>query len=105
MAPRFPEDAILAGFSWSEKRHARHPHIIGLQEVTAGSVAGRVQVLKAEGFHHVKATVTDTSDVRRGAHASGVLIASRYPPNEHARVSFPVPSWEEKFLSVLVKPR
>jgi hypothetical protein len=23
MAPRFPEDAILAGFSWSEERHAR----------------------------------------------------------------------------------
>ncbi|MGZ4810260.1 MAG: hypothetical protein ACXV7D_13125 [Thermoanaerobaculia bacterium] len=23
MGPRFPEDAILAGFTWSEERHAR----------------------------------------------------------------------------------
>ncbi len=81
----------------------RRPDIIGLQEVTAGSVAGWVQALNAEGFDHVRATPTEASAVRRGAYASGVLIASRYPLNEHTRVSFPVPSWEEKVLSLLVE--
>ena len=81
----------------------RRPDIIGLQEVTAGSVSSWAQALNAEGFDHVRATVTEASAVRRGAHASGVLIASRYPLNEQTRVAFPVPSWEEKVLSLLVE--
>jgi exonuclease III len=78
----------------------RRPDIIALQEVRARSVAGWVQAFKAEGFHHVRAT--GASEVGRGAHASGVLSASRHSLNEHACVSFPVPSWEEQVLSLLV---
>ena len=58
---------------------ARRPDIIGLQEVTAHSVAGWVQALTAAGFHHVRATVTESSDVRRGPHASGDAHREPYP--------------------------
>jgi len=43
--------------------------------------------------------------VRQGPHAYGVLIASRYPLGDHAGESFPVPSWSEKVLSVLIETR
>jgi exonuclease III len=109
-----PYSATVKVISWNVNRRRqpahqmrvlaeRRPGIIALQEMTARSVADWVQALKAEGFHHVRATMLDASQVGRGAHASGVLIASRYPLNEHARVSFSVPSWEEQVLSRLVE--
>jgi exodeoxyribonuclease-3 len=81
----------------------RRPHIIALQEVTGRTVGGWIEALRAEGFAYVRATVADSSKVPDGPHASGVLIASRYPFGNRARVSFEVPSWREKVLSLLVE--
>jgi exodeoxyribonuclease III len=80
----------------------RGPDIVALQEVTAGSVASWVKAFEPEGLH-VRSTVAVSSVARRGPHAYGVLIASRYPPGDSVRVSFDVPRWEEKVLSQLVE--
>ena len=81
---------------------ARRPDIVALQEVTARSVAAWSDALRAGGLHHVRATVAGTSEVRRGPHAYGVLIASRYALDDRSSVSFLVPSWGEKVLSLLI---
>ncbi|HMF93228.1 MAG TPA: endonuclease/exonuclease/phosphatase family protein [Vicinamibacterales bacterium] len=81
---------------------ARRPDIVGLQEVTARSVDVWVEALKAGGLLHVRSTVAGSADVRRGPHAYGVLIASGYPLGDQARMSFPVPGWNEKALSLLI---
>jgi exonuclease III len=80
----------------------RAPDIIGLQEVTARTVGGWVQGLKAEGFRVVRATIADSTNVRKGLNVSGVLVASRYPVVTQARVAFDVPGWREKVLSLLI---
>ena len=83
----------------------RKPDIIGLQEVTGRTVADWVEALEAEGFPYVRATVADSSPIVAGPHVSGVLIASRHPFGNQARqacVSYDVPSWREKVLSLII---
>jgi endonuclease/exonuclease/phosphatase family metal-dependent hydrolase len=78
---------------------ARRPDIIALQEVTAHSVNDWVAALRDGGLPQVQSTLT-SSELGRGPHAYGVLIASHYPLGDQAGVSFPVPAWQEKVLSL-----
>jgi exonuclease III len=82
---------------------ARLPDIVGLQEVTASSATSWIKALEAGGLPFIRTTVADARERRRGPHAYGVLIATRYPLGEQTQVSFAVPGWEEKVLSQLVE--
>ncbi|HMF98851.1 MAG TPA: endonuclease/exonuclease/phosphatase family protein [Vicinamibacterales bacterium] len=82
---------------------ARLPDIVCLQEVTPRSVSGWIAALEAGGLRHVRATTSSApSEMRDGPHRYCVLIGSRYPFRDQANVSFPVPTWDEKVLSLLI---
>jgi endonuclease/exonuclease/phosphatase family metal-dependent hydrolase len=81
---------------------SRRPDIVALQEVTPQSVGAWAEALQAGGFPHVRASVAESSDIRRGPHAYGVLVASRFASLDATSVTFPVPAWDEKVLSELL---
>ena len=83
---------------------ARQPDLVGLQEVTIHSRAAWVRMLENGGLPHIRTTLDQSSEQRRGPHAYGALIASRNPLGDAGRVSFATPhEWEEKVLSILIE--
>ena len=81
---------------------SRTPDVVALQEVTPRSIAAWAEALRDGGLPHVRATVDESSAVRRGPHACSVLIGSRHPFLDAASVAFLVPGWDEKVLSVVL---
>lgn len=75
--------------------------IVALQEVTPRSVTVWTEALRAGGLPHVRATVAESSAVRRGPHAYGVLVASRFRLVDATPIS--AAGWDEKVVSVLLR--